>query len=252
MLEGLSLLLPRRVFQLRRTTRRIICGAAWAVAAVFLALSRPTPDPAEQAARLASGQLLGGRVVQDFHFADLERSDSLAGQSRGGVRIDPAEEGQYFWGNWNPHGPRKVRLTSTDFTLERSFLYIPIAGYPSAPGNRLRLEVTDPSGQPLATIYCRIRDPGEAFGIWGVDIRGWRGLHAHLVLEGQAATPHGWFGAGAPICADQSGRSPPPPRQLPPDWYRTGCLVALGLFVLLCFALDPAEPELENFFERTT
>jgi len=244
MLEGLSLVLPRRVFQLRRETRRVICGAAWTVAAVFLALSRPPPRPAEQAARLASGAAVGGRVVKNFHFADLERGDPLAEQSRGGVRIDPAEEVQYFWGNWSPEGLRQARLTSTDFILERSFLYVPVAGYPSARGNQLRLEVTGVRGEPAAVVYCRIRDPGEAFGLWGVDIRGWRGLHAHLVLEGQAITPRDWFGAGAPICADQSGRLPLPPLKPPPEWYRIACVAALGLFVLLCFALDPADREL--------
>ena len=161
--------------------------------------------PEERARAIFSGEAFHGRAVAEFSLAIGDGQAPAGSDPRGSVFTDNPVYGGFLWGSCLGGDGFIGRLASTAFPIEKSFLYLPVVGYPASPGNELSLEVFDPKGARVAVLEYRGSNPGEGLSIWTIDIRGWRGFTGRAVLKDGLSGMRGWLGIGRPIFSDRSG-----------------------------------------------
>jgi hypothetical protein len=88
-------------------------------------------------------------------------------------------------------------VRSSPFVIQSSWLVVPIAGFPTAPGNSLALVVENPDFKILATLHCETAVPRDVT-FWSIDVRAFRGRVARLVLHDGRNGDQGWLAVAPP------------------------------------------------------
>lgn len=95
-------------------------------------------------------------------------------------------------------------VRSQPFTLNSSWLVIPVAGFPAAPDNSLTLVVeAGPLGAAAAAVRCDLPAPRDV-GFWAIEVGAWRGRAARLVLRDGRTTDQGWIAVAPPQPVESS------------------------------------------------
>ncbi len=162
----------------------ILIAAAAALAAVFFRSSRAGP-----VAVMARGQ---------FQLADAGSPDARGAGFGGGARVNPGDAGQ-LWGSLVGGNEFVGELVSPAFQILGDALVVPVAGYPSAEGNSLRLEILADGGGRFAEVKYLGDNPGEAIRLWRIPVGQWWKMRARLVLQDGRKTDEAWLAIGLPI-----------------------------------------------------
>lgn len=148
-------------------------------------------------------QWLGGdQALQGLSFKTHTASPFASERLQGAAPLRPEELRNQFFGT-APEGPAFTgTVLSSPFTITRSWMIVPYAGYPVGHGNGLRIRLLDESGnQQGEELGC----PGpnrEGIGYWPVDVRPFIGRKACLVLYDGRTDTEAWVAASAPIPSD--------------------------------------------------
>ena len=122
----------------------------------------------------------------------------------GGAALWPEDFRTTFFGT-HIDGPAFVgRAESTPFPLKSPWLVIPVAGFPTSPGNGVRLKIETADGQTVTEIPCELPNPAD-IDFWSVDVRNYPGMRARLVFYDGRNDAEGWVGAASPQPATDGG-----------------------------------------------
>ena len=176
---------------------------------------------------------LGGKPVADFHMRSAAAPETPVLAARGAVFILDQSKVDCYWGTHLGGDSFTGTLMSVTFPLTADFLYIPIIGYPSSPGNALTLEIMDDTQMPQVTITYAGPNPQETPDVWEVETRHWRGRAARLVLHDTLSGPGGWHGVGAPVTAPLAGHAPTCQRERVTTNHGTFLMATAVVLVLL-------------------
>jgi hypothetical protein len=149
------------------------------------------------------GQLLGGsQALTGVKFEFASPAEFGPERLQGAAPLGPVELRNRFYGT-APAGPAWTgTVVSTPFPLTKSWLVVPIAGYPTGHGNGLRLRVLDERGGMLGEeIGC----PGpnqDGVAYWAVDVSAHVGRRARLVLYDGRGDTQAWVAVAPPVPAD--------------------------------------------------
>jgi hypothetical protein len=150
-------------------------------------------------------QMLGGdQALTGLTFQFATPSPFGSERLQGAAPLSPVELRNQFFGT-APAGPGLTCTAhSSVFTLNKSWLVVPYAGYPVGEGNGLRLQLMDDSATSVVTeIGC----PGpnlDGIGYWPVDVSAHTGKKARLVLYDGRTDTQAWVAAAPPIPTDNS------------------------------------------------
>jgi len=126
------------------------------------------------------------------------------------------------------------------FPVRSPWFVVPIAGWPTANGNGLRLRIEEPDGRFITEVDCP--GPNSAdIGYWTADVRAYAGKQARLVLYDGRTDTEAWVAAAPPIATDDPALAARMAAALPMEQIAAahgalGCL-AVASAALLAFSL---------------
>jgi hypothetical protein len=143
----------------------------------------------------------------------------------------------YIWGLWGTYigGDAFVgTLKSETLPVTASYWYVPVLGYPSRPGNHLYVEAVAAGGTAIQRSTFHAANPGEALGLWRIDLRRFAGGTARVFLEDGTADATGWLGVGAPIATERAAATVEDLTRGPTNYARywlSGLVLAALIFI---------------------
>jgi len=167
-----------------------------AAAAALLVLCWPHPGRFGDRARWKA-LLNPPGTVPDMSFQITTDTTYPKDNLVGGADLWPIALRNMFFGT-DLDGPKfKGIATSSPFVIHSPWLVIPFAGFPSSPGNGLRLRVWDPNGSLLEEIGYPGPNPID-IDFWSVDVRAYPGCTGRVIFYDGRDDAEGWVAAAAP------------------------------------------------------
>lgn len=143
-------------------------------------------------------------AVKDLGFRITTPTTYQVDNLTGGVALWPENFRNVFFGT-HIDGPAFTgRAESSPFPIKSPWLVVPITGFPTTPGNGLRIKIETPDGHGITEIPCELPNPPD-IDFWGVDVHSYEGQMGRLVFYDGHNDAEGWVGAAPPQPA-QDGR----------------------------------------------
>lgn len=153
----------------------------------------------------------------------------------GAADLSPVYIRNFFHGT-RLNGPAFTgTLTSKRFKPDSRWLVIPVAGFPSAPGNRLEVQIENDAGDVLGLIVFKGANPAARVNFWQVDLAEHANQYARIRLVDGRTDTDSWLAVAPPIRTGDATRAFSLQRKM--DWAPyIGPLQALRWIVKLSLA----------------
>jgi hypothetical protein len=195
--------LPPWVWQ-RDPVAAPVC-AALAIAAAAALTIWPAPRTFDRTARWELF-LNPTDVVRDVEF-DFEGNAPMSrDRIWGAAEISPPEYRNWFAGTRPDPTVTTAILKSTPFTLTAPRLILPVAGFPAAVGNALRVELLAETGVVIDQRTFAGDNPRDVH-FWTLDLSAHVGQQVRIILEDGREGTQDWLAVGPPVLTDRVERA---------------------------------------------
>jgi len=147
----------------------------------------------------------GERAMQrptDFELRAVDGANP--GATRGAVALIRASLRPEFVGTYIAGDATVGEFLSNSVPIAAPIIYLPLAGYPTLPGNRLEVEILDGQNGVVRTLVCDAANPGERPHVWRLPGEFSTAARLRVRLIDRTTARFGWLGVGAPVFLGES------------------------------------------------